>query len=342
MLAPRAADYVPVDLGGPGRLIVVIDTEEEWDWSAGLSRQNTSVRAMRSIDRLQAVFDEYRITPVYVVDYPIVAQAEGYRPLQEIRRDGRCLIGAHLHPWVNPPFTEPVSSRTSFPGNLAPEAEAAKLAVLGELIGERFGAAPTIYKAGRYGIGPNTESILEGQGYEVDLSVCPRMDYSGEGGPDFTAFSPRPYWFGRHRRLLELPLTVGFSGALRRWGLPIHRALSHPRLAPTHGIGLLARLRLLDKVWLSPEGYRADELRRLAHALWRDGLRIFSFALHSPSAEPGHTPYVRSTNELTEFLSRCRRLFDLLLGDLRARPSTPLELKRELDTHLGLSPAEAS
>jgi hypothetical protein len=342
MLAPRATDYVPNDPGQPARLVVVVDTEEEWDWSAGLSRQNTSVRAMRSIDRLQAVFDEYRITPVYVVDYPVVAQSEGYRPLQEIRRDGRCVIGAHLHPWVNPPFGEPVSPTTSFPGNLAPAAEAAKLGVLGELIGERFGAAPTIYKAGRYGIGPNTEAILEEQGYEVDLSVCPRMDYSGEGGPDFSAFSPRPYWFGRQRRLLELPLTVGFSGALRQWGPTIHRVLSHPSLAPTHAVGLFARLRLLDKVWLSPEGYRAAELRRLAHALWRDGLRTFSFALHSPSVEPGHTPYVRSPRELTEFLSRCQRLFDLVLGDLQARPSTPLELKRELDKNLGLRPAEAS
>jgi hypothetical protein len=243
---------------------------------------------------------------------------------------------------VNPPFAEPVTSRTSFPGNLPRTAEAAKLAVLGELIGERFGTAPTIYKAGRYGIGPNTATILEEQGYEVDLSVCPRMDYSHEGGPDFSAFSPRPYWFGQRRRLLELPLTVGFSGTFRRWGPGLHRALAHPRLAPTHAIGLLARLRLLDKVWLSPEGYRSDELRRLAGTLWRDGLRIFSFALHSPSAEPGHTPYVRSTHELTEFLSRCRRLFDLLVGDLRARPTTPLELKRELGKDLGLRPAEAS
>jgi hypothetical protein len=342
VLKPSANDYVTLDAAEPARLVVVVDTEEEWDWSAGRSRLNTSVRAMRSIGHLQKVFDEYGITPVYVVDYPVVSQSEGYRPLQEIQSGGRCVIGAHLHPWVNPPFAEPLSARTSFPGNLTADVEAAKLRALGDLIGERFGSAPTVYKAGRYGIGPNTASILEEQGYEVDLSVCPRMNYSVEGGPDFTAFSARPYWFGHRRRLLELPLTVGFSGALRRWGSTIHRAASHPSLAPTHAIGVMARLRLLDKVWLSPEGYGAGELRRLGRSLWRDGLRIFSFALHSPSAEPGHTPYVRSTHELREMLSRCRRLFDLLLGDLRARPSTPLELKRELDDRRGRGPAEVS
>ena len=342
MLNPAAGDYVTGDPAKPARLVVVVDTEEEFDWSTKFSRHNTSVRAMRSIGRLQAVFDEYQITPVYVVDYPIVSQPEGYGPLQEIHRDGRCLIGSHLHPWVNPPFTEPVSTWTSFPGNLDRELESAKLRALSELIGERFGTAPTIYKAGRYGVGRNTAAILEAQGYAVDLSVCPRMDYSGEGGPDFSAFGPRPYWFGQRPRLLELPLTVGFSGALRRWGAVTHRALSHPRLAPVHAIGVLARLRLLDKVWLSPEGYHASELRRLGRALWRDGLRVFSFALHSPSAEPGHTPYVRSTHELAELLDRCRRVFDLMLGELGARPSTPLELRREWNDRPEQGSAEVS
>jgi len=331
LLEPAAISYVDIDPGESARLVVVVDTEEEFDWSAGIARHNTSVCAMRFIGRLQRLFDDYAITPVYVVDYPVASQVEGYEPLQEIYRDGRCVIGAHLHPWVNPPFTETLSLRTSFPGNLEPEIEAAKIRVLAELIGERFGTTPTIYKAGRYGIGPCTAAILEAQGFEVDLSVCPRMDYSVEGGPDFSGFSERPYWFGPRRRLLELPLTVGFTGGLRRWGPRVHRTLSRGGLARIHGTGILARLRLLDKVWLSPEGYRTKELRQLGRTLWRDGLRVFSFALHSPSAEPGHTPYVRSTLELTKLLSRCRRVFDLLLGDLQAQPSTPLALKQHWD-----------
>jgi len=74
--------------------------------------------------------------------------------------------------------------------------------------------------------------------------------------------------------------------------------------------------------------------------VWRDGLRVLSFAVHSPSAEPGHTPYVRSTRELTELLGRCRSLFDLLLGKLGGRPSTPLAVKRELQVTFRAAPAE--
>lgn len=326
MLNPLPTDFWHIDPTEQPRLVVVIDTEEEFDWSRPVSRDNTSVRAMRWVGRVQEIFDTYQITPVYVIDYPVASQSDGYRPLQEIHASGRCLIGAHVHPWVNPPFDEQVTPYTSFPGNLPRGLEAAKLQVLGECIGEHFGARPIIYKAGRYGIGPHTADILETHGYRVDLSVCPAMDYSGDGGPDFSRCSPWPYWFGRKRRLLELPLTVGFAGWLRRWGRAVHGMASRPVFDSVHAVGALAQLRLVDKIWLTPEGFSVAEHRKLAYALRRDGLRVFSFAFHSPSVEPGHTPYVRSQADLEAFLSRCRRFFDFFMGEFGGRPSTPLEL----------------
>jgi hypothetical protein len=284
---------------------------------------------MRYVGRIQNIFDQYGITPTYVVDHPIVSQSEGSGPLLEIYSSGRCLIGAHLHPWVNPPFEEAVNPFNSFPGNLPRSLEAAKLKVLTDCIGEKFGQRPIIYKAGRYGVGPNTAEILEEQGYEIDLSVCPYMDYAAEGGPDFTSSSPVPYRFGK-QGLLEVPLTVGFAGLLRRWGPQLHRAASRGLSAFLHGPGVLARLGLLNKIWLSPEGYLGRDLITLARALYRDGLRIFSFAFHSPSVDYGHTPYVRSQRDLQDFLSRCRMFFDFFMGDFGGVPTTPLELKAEL------------
>jgi hypothetical protein len=312
------------------KLVVIVDTEEDFDWSRAFSRDAIQVRSMRSIGKAQAIFDEHSITPTYVMDYPVASQQEGYRPLQEVYQSGRCLIGAHLHPWVNPPFAEAVSTWTSFAGNLPYDLEASKLQNLSDLIGERFGKRPSIYKAGRYGIGPRTPEILEELGFEVDLSVCPRMDYSDEGGPDFTKRSAWPSWFGRKRRLLELPLTVGFSGILRHRGPKLHRTISSGVWDSMHTIGVMARLRLLDKIWLSPEGYTHAEHVRLVKALYKDGLRVFTFAFHSPSLEPGNTPYVTSQSELEKLLTSCRRFFDFFMGDLGGRPVTPLQLRKEL------------
>lgn len=330
MFNPALADFCSTDPTEKPKLIVVIDTEEEFDWSQNFSRENTSVKAMRSIERVQKIFDEYRIVPVYVVDYPVAFQADGYRPLQEIHGSGRCVIGAHLHPWVNPPYEEHVNGYNSFPGNLPPDLEAKKLHVLGELIGERFGARPVVYKAGRYGVGPHTADILEQQGYEVDASFCPRMDYSAEGGPNFTHNSVWPFWFGKTRRLLEIPLSVGFVGRLRSQGNFWSGLAARSFFARFHLGGIFARTGLLNKVWLSPEGYTLAENISLARTLHDDGVRIFSFAFHSPSVEPGHTPYVQSLHDLEHFLDQCRCFFDYFMSELGGAPTTPLELKNQL------------
>jgi hypothetical protein len=237
-----------------------------------------------------------------------------------------------VHPWVNPPYAEQVGAYNSFVGNLPRALEAAKLRILSDAIGEHFGERPIIYKAGRYGVGTHTADILEEQGYEVDVSICPYMDYSAEGGPDFTPYSVWPYWFGRRRLLLELPLTVGFTGLLRRWGNSLHRLASRPSIARLHPIGILARLRCVNKVWLSPEGYSLEENVALLRALYRDGLRVFSIAFHSPSVVPGHTPYVRSQSDLDRFLSHCRRFFDFFMDELGGCPTTPLALKAYMTT----------
>lgn len=108
-------------------LSVVVDTEEEFDWTKPFDRNATGVSHMREIGRLQGVFEECGIVPTHVIDYPIATQQESIRPLKEYAEAGRAAIGAHLHTWVTPPFEEEVTARNSFQGNLTRELERAKL-----------------------------------------------------------------------------------------------------------------------------------------------------------------------------------------------------------------------
>ena len=329
LLAPRTFARVPADQ--PPLLLVVIDTEEEFEWGRGFLREKTSVQAMAGIPAFQALFDEYGITPVWVVDHPIATQSEGYAALKESKEAGRAVIGTHLHPWVNPPFGEPALEAESYPGNLPAELEAAKLRELTDAIAATFGDRPTIYKAGRYGIGENTQRTLEELGYEFDLSVCPRIDLDAEdGGPDFLDFPPEPYWFGESRRLLEIPVTCGFVGWLARWGASLKRlAVSRfGRVAKVQAI--LSRLGALDRLRLSPEGMGSEAHQRLTRALLDRGVRVFTFSFHSPSMSPGYTPYVRDRAELDAFLDCCRRYFDFFLGELGGIPETPHGLRDKL------------
>ena len=325
-----AVSATPIDLppSGPATLFVVVDTEEEFDWSAPFSRQSTSVTAMRHIGRAQQLFDRFGIVPTYVIDYPVASQPEGSAPLAEFASAGRATIGAHLHPWVTPPHDEDVSRANSFAMNLPASLEAAKLATMVETIDRTFGTRPQIYKAGRYGIAARTLATLHALGFTVDTSVNPHMDYTSERCPDFREFDSRPCWL--RRDLLEVPCTTGFAGVAGSWlGSRLHAtALALP--SQLRAVGILSRLGVTNRIMLSPEGSTLDEMKAVTRALIGRGLRTFTFSFHSPSVEPGHTPYVRSQADLGRFLQTIEQYFEFFFGELAGRTTTPLAFRAGL------------
>ncbi len=314
-------------------LFVVVDTEEEFDWSAPFSRSNANVTAIRHIGRLQGVLSRYRVKPTYVVDFPVASQPDGYGPLKELADSGEARIGAHLHPWVNPPFVEEVNARNSFGCSLGETLETEKIKVLQAQIASRFDRVPVVYKAGRYGFGATTIKALESLNFVIDLSVNPRMDFISEGGPSFAAFDTLPFFFGSRRRLLEIPCSTDYTGVSGRLAPTLHRVVSHDALRRMHLVGILARVGIVNKLMLSPEGHTLAEMKALTRALLKRGVRTFSLTLHSPSVEPGCTPYVRTQSDLQQFLDRIRAYCEFFLGDLSGVSSTPEEFRDSLDSY---------
>ncbi|GAB6054321.1 hypothetical protein JCM17960_31410 [Magnetospira thiophila] len=321
----RIAAVLPPDT--PPLLAVVVDTEEEFDWTRPFDRENTGVTAMRHQERAIRIFEKYGLRPTFVVDYPVASQPEGAAPLKEFYQSGLCEIGAHLQPWVNPPHDEKVNEFTSFPGNLAPHLEREKLRHLTEALDRAFGFKPVVYKAGRYGVGPATPGILAELGYQIDASVVPLTNFKPKGGPDFSACPINPYWFGPQGALFEVPLTVGYAGLLGERGHNLYQRAATPLGMGFRLPGILARSGLVERIRLSPEGYPAAALCRLLRAMLAQGHRVFSFTYHSPSLEPGHTPYVRTAADLTVFLDRFRQVFELFFGEMGGRPATLTEIR---------------
>lgn len=310
------------------KLIVVVDTEEEFDWTKTVSPKDTGVGSMAHIHLVQEIFDEYGITPCYVVDYPIISQSVGFEKLKAYYDSSRCEIGAHLHPWVNPPINEEICQRNSFPGNLEYHLEKEKLSNLADKIAQVFGDYPSIYKAGRYGVGPNTQRVLAELGFKVDLSLCPPVDYRYCEGPDFSACGAEPFWFGGESRILEIPVTGSFVGLFKPCGAEMH-ALAQ-KLEAIKFAGVLAKTCLLDRLILSPEGFSTEEHLKLTRSLYSEGVRTFTWSFHSPSVEPGHTSYVRNKSELQTFLDSFKRFFDFFFDELNGEASSPLKLRQTL------------
>jgi len=329
-MLPASRKSAPFQLDGP-RLLVVVDTEEEFDWSRPHSRSCTGVEHIRHQDRAQSILERYGIRPTYVVDYPVASQEAAYRPLREWLIDGKCLIGTHLHPWVNPPFEEEVSAWNSYAGNLPARLEREKLTRLTEVIATNFGGRPTVYRAGRYGIGPATGGILEELGYEIDSSVVPFTDFHHDGGPDFSGFDAAPFWFGPSGGVLEIPLTVGWCGRLRTYAGALQSRVLSDRSIRLHVPGVFARLRLLERIRLTPEGNSLAEMKRLTATLLRAGQQLFVLSYHSPSVVPGNTPYVRDTTELQSFLGVIDQFCEYFFGICGGAPISPHELRAEIN-----------
>lgn len=327
--------------GSPPLLLVVIDTEEEFDWRQPHSRANTAVTSIAAQGLAQDIFSRYGIVPTYVIDHPVASDSAAVGVLRGFYDLGACRIGTHLHPWVSPPHSESVTAFNSYPGNLPAELERAKLESLTTAIATAFGAKPTIYKAGRYGVGPATAGILEALGYKIDLSVVPYTRFTNDGGPDFSACGVDPWWFGTHGDLLEIPLTCGFYGLLRQAGPALY-----PRISGTVGMrlrlpGILARSNLLERIRLTPEGIDLQANLRLVRSLYQQGRRIFTLTYHSPSLVPGMTPYVTSQAELAQFLATIDGVCAYFFEELGGRASDPQGI-HDLLRRAEISPHEES
>jgi GT2 family glycosyltransferase len=309
----------------PPSLYVVVDTEAEFDWSEKFDRSLTSVSSMAAQETAQAIFDEYGARPIYVVDYAVASQPEGYLPLRRILDRHACVVGAHLHPWVNPPFEEIVSEFTSFGGNLPPGLEERKLVALTAMIKRNFGVAPLFFKAGRYGVGPETMQTLARLGFAVDFSILPGADLRGRGGPDFRFAKASPYR-AVIEGVLSVPMTRGQIGALPPLPPELHTALQSPMMRKLHIPGLLSRAGLANTVTLTPEGITAAEQGKLLRKFVAMGYRTFTLHYHSPSLVAGNTPYVRTAADLKLFLHRIERVCRIFFDELGGLPGNPADL----------------
>jgi hypothetical protein len=314
--APQAKASFASDFGR--RTLLTIDTEEEFNWDKPFAREGHAVTHVDGMIRFQAFAEELGVSPVYLIDWPILETGAAVEFLADAAARGTAELGLQLHPWVNPPFEEEVSERNSFAGNLPQALEAAKLERLNDAFQKCFDAAPLIYRAGRYGLGPHTAGLLQKLGIPIDSSVRANYDYSHVQGPNYSRHPLEPYWAARGPDLLELPLTTVHWGVLRQQGRQFAPLLRH---VPSLG-SVLSRSRMLEKIPLTPEGVTAEEALRGSDIAIDSQLPLSVLSFHSPSLSVGHTPYVKSEAELEQLYDWMRTIY----GHFASSGVTPTNL----------------
>ena len=290
------------------KLVITIDTEED-NWNR-YSTTNNPVKNIEYILRLQRLFDQYQVKPTYLISYPVATDERSGEILKEIADQKKCEIGMHCHPWNTPPFEEEISDYNSMLCNLPEALVLKKLTVLHETICEKFNITPVSFRAGRWGFGSAVARAIHKLGYHIDTSVSPFVNWNQYHGPDFRRFRLHPYRFEpddiaipeKNGPLLEIPATVGFLQGNYSFCQQCTEYIETNIGKKLRIKGILGRLGLLNKVWLSPELSDAGRMIKLADRMNKMSYPSLTMSFHSTSLMAGLSPFVKNRDDESLFM----------------------------------------
>ncbi len=305
--------------------VITIDTEPDNQWT-GASAVTTE--NLRAIPRFQALCDHYGFPPTYLCTFEVISSPAFDEILAPYRRQGTAEIGAHLHPWTTPPFDpqwDAPGRSSPYPSELPPALFVRKLRTLTEALAAKLGAPPRSYRAGRWGFSAAHIAPLLDEGYQVDASVTPLVDWRDPGarerGQDYTRAPVCPYfmaWSDPSRPgasdLLEVPVTIVHTNALMRRSALLRTLYRRHRKARL--------VRALNRVFqIAPQWFRpfADMSVARLEAVYRTARRlrlpVIQMMFHSSELMPGASPHNPTPADVERLYERLDSLFDRLARD---------------------------
>ena len=297
--------------------VLSIDTEEEWNWDKSLPENNFSVKNIQKIPSFQAFCDSLGVRPTYFVDYAVAENPESFETLKSSIVNNRCEIGAHLHPWCNPPFYGKTEEKDSHVVNLPIDQVEKKLDALLLLLNRRFGVKPNSFRTGRWGINREVLQLLVKKNIQIDSSMYPFFKNEFFNCESTTRI---PYWPdflqptdpGAQRNLLEIPVTVGFNRKNFDLLNRIYKTFSSRLFDPLHIIGILWHTKLLRKLYLSPEINSGENMRPLIDAALQNEHPVIHMYLHSSSLMDRSTGLMNQDNALEVICSNIQYAIDYI------------------------------
>jgi hypothetical protein len=314
-------------------LAVTIDTEED-NWSNYDSEPVLS--NIGKIPELQKLFDRYGVKPNYLISYPVATDKTAISILRGIMEDGRCEIGMHLHTWNTPPFEEEKTAKNTMLSNLDKELQYRKLESLHAKIVENFRFEPLTFRSGRWGFDKTVARNIRRLGYKVDTSVSPYSSWEKYNGPDFSERSPMPQKIsiddGRNQEewILEVPATIGFLQENFNRCNKVMKTISGTALRHFRLLGILDKLKFLNKVCLSPEPDDAEKMIGLAKSMGRNGYQVLNMFFHSTSLKHGLNHFTKTREDEVELMRRIESFLEYAMkADIR-----PMKLSESLTLDL--------
>ena len=302
-------------MGKPNVLFVLtIDTEEEWRWDEEFPQHNCSVQNVKKLPAFQTFCESLGIRPTYFVDYAVANDEQGSAILREFVNRKKAEVGAHLHPWCNPPYFGKTTEAESHVINLPEEQVVQKLDELHRVINEKIGVTPRSFRSGRWGMKGKTLELLASRGITVDSSVYPFYEnefFHCKGAP-VTPYYPsfeNALVPGEQQNIMELPVTAGFNTTHFSIADKVHKVLSSGIISAIKPVGFLWHTKLLRKIYLSPELTHSEDMNTLVNTCLTREHPVVHMYLHSSSLIDEATGLLKVDNA---FGTICERIGDVV------------------------------
>ncbi len=309
------------------KVLVTIDVEEEGLFRGEYPSGTASVKNVRRLALLTAMFERLDIRPTMLVTY----QVAGHKPLQDfllsLRDRWKGEIGAHLHPWNTPPiqdlsFPAPIPSQ-KIPRVLLQEKLENLLRVLAQM-----DVTPRSFRMGRFSMGPKMFSLLEQSGILVDSSIIPcRRKY---GGPEYLLAPADPYYPDPHELsrsgqspVLELPVTVLpiIPGSDR-----LFQRISEKYPASRRSLAWV--MQYLGSVSAQPMAAGIKRMKAAVRLHQSRGGRTVVLYFHSSELLPGASPQHPTERHVERFLLKLENFLSWLRYDRGAVSMTLSDLRK--------------
>ena len=297
--------------------IITIDTEGDDLWS---KPREITTRNAQYLPRFQTLCERFRFKPVYLTNYEMAMSDIFVEFARDVLARGAGEVGMHLHAWNSPPLVPLTSDDFRFQPYLIEYPDAVmkeKIRIVTRLLEDRFDQAIVSHRAGRLGFDGRYAAMLLDEGYRVDCSVSPGLDWrgtlgdpNGEGGSNYTAFPDRPYFFSPSDisaptigGMLEVPMTIRSSGLSRSapwvYRIPLLRQSANRLVSPALN-------------HLCPTESNLRGMLRAAREGRAEGAAHMEFTLHSSELMPGGSPFFPSTSDIERLYERLEVLFEEL------------------------------
>jgi hypothetical protein len=288
----------------PLYLVITIDVEEEGLFSGNYPRSGAGVTNVAELKRLEFVHRDFGFPLTLLATYPVARDLAAREVLVAWQQERGAEIGAHLHPWNTPPFSDLSDPEPIATPKLPPALVEAKLKSLVDYLTEGFQVPPRSFRMGRFDWSPGLLKLLPGLGFKVDSSMVP-LTFKGDGFQNFLT-PVDPFWLEMPASpgsgLLEAPVTMVpvWKGSAKA----VHRLAG--LLPGKAGEALLSRYRFVGAAGIHPAWFPQFSMRLAANLHRRRGGRVLTLFLHSSELLPGGSPDFPDTASVDRLVAKLR------------------------------------